>query len=356
MNMKRRSFVSFAAAAYAVQTIDFSRVLSASSKEQEKGTYGQGNWQFRLAEGWGVQDPAKTPIRNLHEIVQDRDGFIYVLGDHGQNNILVYRPDGKLERTLLQGIEGGHGLSLSKEGDTEFLWVTNTDGKNPFVRKVTLQGETVLEIGRPDASPYKNAKTKYSPTEVEVDSTNNDIYIADGYGASLLAHYDSAGKLLDLYGESEDPKQRYRTMHGVRLDRRNPEKPLLWLTSRQDQEIRLVTLDGKLEQVLRFPGVGPCRATFVGDHVVIPIIWVDPIDGAGRGPGFVLILGPDNQPVSMVGGRQRKLDSGETHFAQEERADIPFIHPHDTFIDRDGDLYVAQWNSKQTYPLKLTRA
>ena len=32
-----------------------------------------------------------------------------------------------------------------------------------------------------------------------------------------------------------------------------------------------------------------------------------------------------------------------------------FIHPHDLLVDTDESLYVAQFASNQTYPLKLER-
>jgi hypothetical protein len=32
-----------------------------------------------------------------------------------------------------------------------------------------------------------------------------------------------------------------------------------------------------------------------------------------------------------------------------------FIHPHDLCVDRDGSLYVAQFASGNTYPVKLER-
>ena len=32
-----------------------------------------------------------------------------------------------------------------------------------------------------------------------------------------------------------------------------------------------------------------------------------------------------------------------------------FLNPHDICIEEDKNLYVPQWNSKNTYPIKLTR-
>ncbi len=32
-----------------------------------------------------------------------------------------------------------------------------------------------------------------------------------------------------------------------------------------------------------------------------------------------------------------------------------FTHPHDVCVDDEENLYVAQWNSGHTYPIKLKR-
>jgi hypothetical protein len=32
-----------------------------------------------------------------------------------------------------------------------------------------------------------------------------------------------------------------------------------------------------------------------------------------------------------------------------------FQYPHDVCIDKDENIYVAQWNSGNTYPIKLVR-
>jgi len=32
-----------------------------------------------------------------------------------------------------------------------------------------------------------------------------------------------------------------------------------------------------------------------------------------------------------------------------------FIHPHDLLVDTDESIYIAQYSSKNTYPIKLER-
>jgi hypothetical protein len=38
------------------------------------------------------------------------------------------------------------------------------------------------------------------------------------------------------------------------------------------------------------------------------------------------------------------------------QAEKLFIHPHDVCVDRDDNLYVAQWSSGKVYPYKFKRA
>ena len=38
-----------------------------------------------------------------------------------------------------------------------------------------------------------------------------------------------------------------------------------------------------------------------------------------------------------------------------ERTSKLFTHPHGIVLDEEESIYVAQWNSGQTYPIKLAR-
>jgi hypothetical protein len=38
-----------------------------------------------------------------------------------------------------------------------------------------------------------------------------------------------------------------------------------------------------------------------------------------------------------------------------KNTDPAFIHPHDLTVDAEGSLYVAQFQSGNTYPVKLER-
>src|SRR4028119_1638010 len=60
---------------------------------------GQGSYKYRVAEGWGVLDAGKTPVKDCHEMVQDSKGRIVLLTNETKNNIIIYDKSGKLLKT-----------------------------------------------------------------------------------------------------------------------------------------------------------------------------------------------------------------------------------------------------------------
>ena len=67
--------------------------------------------------------------------------------------------------------------------------------------------------------------------------------------------------------------------------------------------------------------------------------------------GMILILDGSNRVVSVVGGEPPQYVDGKLQPLQA--FNYTFNHPHDVYVDSAGALYVAQWWSNQTYPLKL---
>ena len=58
--------------------------------------------------------------------------------------------------------------------------------------------------------------------------------------------------------------------------------------------------------------------------------------------------------MSNVAGTPPVYDAGGTLQPMSHQEDV-FIHPHDLLVDNDESIYVAQFASKQTYPIKLER-
>jgi peptidylamidoglycolate lyase len=67
--------------------------------------------------------------------------------------------------------------------------------------------------------------------------------------------------------------------------------------------------------------------------------------------GMILILDGSDHVVSAVGGEPPVYLDGKLQPLQV--FNYTFNHPHDVYVDSSGALYVPQWWSNQTYPIKL---
>ena len=66
---------------------------------------------------------------------------------------------------------------------------------------------------------------------------------------------------------------------------------------------------------------------------------------------MVLILDGADRVVSVVGGLPPLYVEGK--LSQLDNFNYTFNHPHDLCVDAAGAIYVAQWGSNRTYPIKL---
>jgi len=66
---------------------------------------------------------------------------------------------------------------------------------------------------------------------------------------------------------------------------------------------------------------------------------------------MILILDGADRVVSAVGGQPPRYVDGNLQGL--EVFNYTLSHPHDVYVDASGSLYVAQWWSNQTYPIKL---
>lgn len=339
---------------------------------QATNPVGHNNVTFDVDIAWGHRhlDTTKTPVKNCHEMVVDRDNQIYMFGDHTANNVLVYDTDGKLIRTFGCEYPGGHGIDISTEDGEQFLFLVdpgdtarNSRGfrESGRVVKTTLYGEVVFTIGHPITLGLYEPGQEYRPTEVAI-APNGDIYVADGYGSNNILHYDSRGRFIRMFGGPTDPNPAARLVnaHGVCLDTRNPDEPVLVCTSRTDNQFKTFSLDGQHLRTVDLPGAFVCRAVIDGPLLYAGVCWSKE-DGTGDrldNSGFITILDQDFRVVSNPFGSEPVYEDGKlAPLSQAPGATETWhiYHGHGVCIDHNGGLYLAQWNANHTYPVKLIR-
>jgi len=310
-------------------------------------TYGYNGMQYTLDTAWSKANPTMYPVNDCHEMVQDKHHRILLLTNETKNNVLIYNTKGKLLDTWGHDFPGAHGLTLHTENGTEYLYITDTAKHQVY--KTTMDGKILMTIDPPmDIGIYKK-KEEFVPTETCIDE-NGDIFIADGYGAQYILQYDSSGKLKNHFGGRGDGDMHLDNAHGICFDRRTPQTTLL-ITDRTRNCFKRFTLGGDLQDVIHLPGACVCRPVIHGDHLYAAVLRSPDLNATGT--GFVTILDKDNKVVSNIGGSEPKYVDGKLQ--PMSQTDKLFVHPHDVCVDRDENLYVAQWASGKVYPYKLKR-
>jgi len=348
MNSKipRRNFVKSSAIIGTAMFLPKFNIISSLNKKNLP-IVGHGNFKYRVHKEWGAQDPTKFPVKDCHEMVQDKRGRLILLTNETSNNVIIYDKSGKVLTTWGDQFPGAHGLTLVEEGDEEFLFITDHNLHQVF--KTTLDGKILLTLDYPkETGEYKEAG-QYKPTEVAM-APNGDFYVADGYGLDFIIQYDASGKYIRHFGGKGEGATQLKNAHGVCLDTRKPDQPELLVTSRAAHEFKRFSLDGKYLETIQLPGCFICRPVIRNGMLYFAVIasktW-ETYDG------FVAILDQNNRYISAPGGSQPTYKEGTLQEIQYDGK--TFLNPHDVCVDDEENLYIPQWNSEKTYPVKLER-
>ncbi|MEI6714435.1 MAG: 6-bladed beta-propeller [Verrucomicrobiota bacterium] len=352
-DIHRRTFIGKAtAAAGSLLAAPYILASDKSAPEFHGTIIGHGEHRYRVDKLWCQADPKQNPVSNCHEMVQVKDGRLFLLTDHIRNNILIFSKNGELLGTWTHNLSGAHGLTLVTEGTREVLWIADYKGR---VVKTTLEGELLMELPSAEACGAYPVGQKYSPTEVAV-GPDGQIYVADGYGSQFILRFDSNGKFLGKFGgKSELSPGKFLQAHGLVFDTREKE-PLLLCTERMKNEFQWFTPTGEFVKSVYLPGAYMSRPVIHNDLLLSGVCFgMIPNDYRPKlNRGFVTILDKENRVISNPGGQAPRYNSsGQLEILMQDQP--VFQHGHDVCVDDQHDLYVCQWNAGKVYPYKLHR-
>ena len=312
----------------------------------------------------------------VHNAIVATEGGEVICFHAGQ--LVAFDPDGRLVRVVETGLTEGHGITLVREADAEYLWVSDPgfvfncaedegdpnwapmfgtgvhcETRAPRVVKLSLDGQIVVELPLPPEDPAIPAGPMgpYCPCGCAVDEERfggtGDIWVADGYGSGLVHRFDKHGNhMLTLTGE--EGSGRLLCPHAIFIDRRNDKVPELYIADRINVRVLVYGLDGRY---LRSFGEGflnsPSDFAQWGDLLVIAEIYQR-----------LAVLDSEDHLVGYIGANP-DLDAGcgwpttpgwPNTLDDNGRMAIPHLPRHDRFnsphgvgVDADGNLYVSEW-------------
>lgn len=113
-----------------------------------------------------------------------------------------------------------------------------------------LAGNVLLELPCPNTPTYHDQP--WRPTAVVVDDgpdhSSGDLWVADGYGASLVHRFDAAGNHLQTIDGSESGIS-FACPHGLMI-RRGTGASELYVADRGNRRIVVLDLAGKLKRIV----------------------------------------------------------------------------------------------------------
>ena len=289
---------------------------------------GSGDYVYETVPGW-MKLPEGKAIGNTHgQMVVDKVGNLYITSD-GQYSVLVYSPDGKYLRSFDKSLARVHGMQLVEEDGIEYIYVAHLGAKR--IAKLKTDGSEVWSRGYPkDSGKYQDGK-KYSPTGIAV-APDGRIYVVDGYGLQWVHVYDKEGNYTKSFGGRGKEPGKFNTCHGIAIDSRSGT-PLLLISDRENRRLQHFDLDGNFKAVITEGLRRPCSVSIHGDHVAIAEL-----------QARVTILDKDNKQVAHLGDNPNKGHWANNGVPPDQWTDGIFTAPHGVCYDKDGNLFVMDWN------------
>lgn len=296
-------------------------------------TIGEGRHRYRWIDRWAVapDTPSSRSNGRTHGVVVAGGGQVLVF--HQANPaVIVYDADGKILDAWGDRFPGAHGMTLVREGEKEFLWLT--DQETAEVVKTTLDGTTVASLEPPRHQAYENGK--YVPTWVAVNEErfggNGDVWVADGYGMHLVHWYDKEGRYKATLSGEEGPAGRFDCPHGIMFDYRRG-KPELTIADRGNKQFQVYDGNGNFRGSFRDGLSAPCMAIIVGSELFVPEL-----------DAKLTVLDRSNKPVCHLGDNEATCSvPGWPNHPQRLIVPGKFNSPHSMAADAHGDLFVVEW-------------
>ena len=224
-----------------------------------------------------------------------------------------------------------HDMKIREEADGEFIY----GARNASAEGIKFNGRTgdiVLKLPLPEESGLK--LKKFNPTAITV-APNGDIFLSDGYASNHIFKFDKTGKYLMHFGTKGNGLKEFNTAHGMTLDTRYSPPLLLICDRNHEPKGRLLHYDLNGEFVAEVvTGLGmPTSAAVQGDYVSVP-------DLHGR----LVILDKSNTIIAVLGHNANPTKRANYNVRQAEWIEGIFSGTHGSSWDKDGNLYVQDWN------------
>ncbi len=286
---------------------------------------GSGDYTYRVLEDW-AKLPDGWVFGDVAAVGVDRQDRVYAF-NRGPHPMVVFDCAGNFLKSWGENIfTRAHGIHMGPD-DTIYC----TDDGDHTVRKCTLDGKVLLEIGIPNRpKPFMSGEPFNKCTHTAL-SPKGEIYVTDGYGNARVHKYAPDGKYLSTWGKPGIGPGEFNLPHNICCD----ADGFVYVADRENHRIQVFDRDGKYETEWRnlhrpsgiYMPPGQCPICYVGE--------IGPYYGFNRGAPN---LGPRISIVDNKGALLVRLGVDPTAGNTPGK----FLSPHSLAVDSKGDLYIGE--------------
>ena len=268
-----------------------------------------GNRRYRVDTPWGTL-PSGCQFGLISQLTVDRRGCVYVLQRTHPSVLVFHSTGGYVGSWDNVRIMDGHGIAVTHD---DRVIVVDRDAHEIIF--FDTHGRRLQSIGERN-SPHLGKPFNH-PTDVAT-AVDGDIYVADGYGNSMVHRFAADGTLKSSWGSPGRGPGEFSTPHAVWVDRLN----------------RVLVADRENNRVQVFDREGNYLSAWTDFYHPMDIFEDD------RGMVFVTDQVPRLSMLNDKGhllGRSRPALNGA----------------HGIWGDRDGNLYLAEMIPSRVTKLTL---
>ena len=285
---------------------------------------GSGDFKYRIVENW-AKLPDGWSFKEVAAVGVDNQDRVYAFS-RGEHPMMVFDSEGNFLKSWGEGLwPRAHGLHMGPD-DTVYM----TDDGAHCVRKCTLDGKILLEIGIPGKpAPYMSGEPFHRCTHTAL-SPKGEIYVSDGYGNARVHKYSPDGKLMLSWGEPGTDPGQFNIVHNICADADG------WVYVADRENHRVQVFDGNGRYETQWNNLHrPCGLYM--PYIRHPVCYIGEL-----GPGMAVNRNSPNlgARVSIVDHQGKLLARiGDPH---PGLAPTQFIGPHGVAVDSRGDIYVGE--------------
>ena len=287
---------------------------------------GSGAYTYRVETDW-PHLPADVELGDVSAVAVDRRDRVYLF-NRGPNPMIVVDTAGNFIETWGQKtFASAHGVTIGADD-----CVYCTDWVDHTVRKCTMAGEVLMQIGTPgQAAPYMSGRPFNRCTATALSPDLSTLYVTDGYGNARVHKYTADGRLVASWGASGCDRGEFNLPHAICCDKNG----LLWVADRENHRIQVFDGNGKyqgqINNIHRPGGLWMVE----GDPTVFYVGELGPYLEFNRNAPN---LGPRVSIITTNGEVLGRV-AGDPPAGNEPGQ---FLSTHSVAVDSKGNLYVGQ--------------